>query len=85
MVKALTENGERFATFLAGLDEATLSSVVTFPPTPTGPSSRTRFEMLLGAKEHEMHHRAQLMLIQRLIGQVPELTRRRQAMMAANR
>jgi hypothetical protein len=29
-----------------------------------------------------MHHRAQLMLIQRLIGQVPELTRRRQAMMA---
>jgi len=86
VVKALTENGDRFATFVEGVDEATLASVVTFPPNPAGgPSSRTRFDMLLSAKEHEMHHRAQLMLIQRLIGQVPELTRRRQAMMAANR
>jgi len=83
VVKALTENGERFAKFLDGVDEATLASVVTFPPNPAaGPSSRTRFDMLLSAKEHEMHHRAQLMLVQRLIGQVPELTRRRQAMMA---
>jgi uncharacterized damage-inducible protein DinB len=39
--------------------------------------------MLLGPKEHEMHHRGQLMLIQRLLGQVPELTRRRQAFQAA--
>lgn len=87
VVKALTDNGDRFAKFLEGLDEATLSSSVTFPPNPSNPSgsSRTRFDMLLGAKEHEMHHRGQLMLIQRLIGQVPELTRRRQAMMAANR
>ena len=38
--------------------------------------------MLLGPKEHEMHHRGQLMLIQRLLGQVPELTRRRQAFRA---
>ena len=44
---------------------------------------KTRFEMLLGPKEHEMHHRGQLMLVQRLIGQVPPLTRQRQAMMAA--
>ncbi|HEX4566333.1 MAG TPA: DinB family protein [Vicinamibacterales bacterium] len=85
VIKALTENGDRFATFVEGVDEATLASVVTFPQSPAGPSSRTRFEMLLSAKEHEMHHRAQLMLIQRLIGQVPELTRRRQATMAANR
>ncbi len=83
VIKALTEHGDRFATFVEGLDEATLASVVTFPPNPSGgPTSRTRFEMLLSAKEHEMHHRAQLMLIQRLLGQVPELTRRRQAMMA---
>ena len=39
--------------------------------------------MLLGPKEHEMHHRGQLMLIQRILGQVPELTRRRAAAMAA--
>lgn len=85
VVKALTENGDKFARFLEGLDEATLGSSVTFPPNPNNPSmpsSRTRFDMVLSAKEHEMHHRAQLMLIQRLIGQVPELTRRRQAMMA---
>ena len=33
------------------------------------PPTKTRFEMLLGAKEHEMHHRAQLMTMQRMIGQ----------------
>ena len=52
--------------------------MVTFPPLQ--PATKSRFEMLLGPKEHEMHHRGQLMLVQRLIGQVPELTRRRQAM-----
>ena len=77
VVKALTENGEKFAAFLEGLDEATLAEQVQLPP-----GDKSRFEMLLGAKEHEMHHRGQLMLIQRLLGQVPELTRRRQAMMA---
>jgi uncharacterized damage-inducible protein DinB len=78
IVRALTENGEQFAAFVEGLDEATLASAVTFPP-PLQPSSKSRFELLLGPKEHEMHHRGQLMLIQRLLGQVPELTRRRQA------
>jgi uncharacterized damage-inducible protein DinB len=34
--------------------------------------------MLLGTKEHEMHHRAQLTVIERLLGVVPHLTRRRQ-------
>jgi uncharacterized damage-inducible protein DinB len=81
IVAALKDNGERFASFLEGLDEATLASVVTFPP-PVEPASKTRFEMLLGPKEHEMHHRGQLMMIQRMIGQVPPLTRRRQQMQA---
>jgi uncharacterized damage-inducible protein DinB len=81
IVKALTENGERFAAFVESLDEATLASTVTFPP-PIQPSTKSRFEMLLGPKEHEMHHRGQLMLIQRLLGQVPELTRRREAFRA---
>jgi uncharacterized damage-inducible protein DinB len=86
IVGALKDNGDRFASFLEGLDEATLSSTVTFPP-PVQPSSKSRFELLLGPKEHEMHHRAQLMLIQRLLGQVPHLTRARQQMQAqpANR
>src|SRR6516164_442063 len=37
----------------------------------------SRSEMLLGTKEHEMHHRAQLMVIERLLGIVPHLTRNR--------
>ena len=45
--------------------------------------SKTRFEMLLAVKEHEMHHRAQLFLIQRMIGIVPHLTRERQQRMQA--
>ena len=40
--------------------------------------SKSRFEMLQGVKEHEMHHRAQLFLIERMIGIVPHLTRARQ-------
>jgi uncharacterized damage-inducible protein DinB len=38
--------------------------------------------MLLGLKEHEMHHRGQLMLMQRMLGGVPHLTREMQARMA---
>ncbi len=54
---------------------------MSFPP-PIQPSQRTRFEMLLAVKEHEMHHRAQLMLIQRMLGIVPHLTRQREAFAA---
>jgi hypothetical protein len=39
--------------------------------------------MLLGTKEHEMHHRGQLMLIERTQGIVPHLTRQMQERMAA--
>jgi uncharacterized damage-inducible protein DinB len=81
IVRALRDEGERFAAFVEGLDEAALTSTVSFPP-PIQPSTKTRFEMLLGVKEHEMHHRGQLMLVQRLIGQVPHLTRAREQMRA---
>ena len=49
----------------------------------TEPATKTRFEMLLSAKEHEMHHRAQLMVVQRMLGQVPHLTRQMQERIAA--
>jgi uncharacterized damage-inducible protein DinB len=81
IVGALMANGDRFAKFLEGLEEATLESAVALPAA-AGAASKTRFEMLLSPKEHEMHHRGQLMLVQRLLGQVPHLTRQRQAMMA---
>ena len=82
IVDALKKNGEEFARFLEGLTEDRLSECVGFPP-PVQPSQKTRFEMLLGAKEHEMHHRAKLMVIQRLLGIVPHLTRAREQRQAA--
>ena len=77
IVDALNKNGEEFASFLERLDEQQLAERVSFPP-PVQPSSRTRFEMLLSAKEHEMHHRGKLMVVERLLGIVPHLTRARQ-------
>jgi uncharacterized damage-inducible protein DinB len=81
ILQALRDNGDRFADFLQGLTLEALAERVSFPP-PVKPESRTRFEMLLGAKEHEMHHRAQLMVYQRLLGIVPHLTRARQQMIS---
>jgi uncharacterized damage-inducible protein DinB len=52
------------------------------PPGAT-PAAKSRFEMILSVKEHEMHHRGQLMLIERLVGVVPHMTREMQARMAA--
>lgn len=78
ILAALRQQGDAFTAFLEGLDESTLADTVRFPP-PVKPEAKSRFEMLLGIKEHEMHHRGQLMLVQRLLGQVPHLTRARQA------
>jgi uncharacterized damage-inducible protein DinB len=77
IVEALKTNGDDFARFLDELTDEQLAEHVGFPA-PVQPSQKTRFEMLLGVKEHEMHHRAKLMLMQRLLGMVPHLTRRRQ-------
>ena len=45
--------------------------------------AKSRFEMILSVKEHEMHHRGQLMLIERILGIVPHMTRAAQARRAA--
>jgi uncharacterized damage-inducible protein DinB len=82
IVKALREDGDAFASFLESLDDQSLAEMVGFPP-PVQPSQKSRLEMLMGAKEHEMHHRAQLMLIQRMLGLVPHLTRAREQFAAA--
>jgi uncharacterized damage-inducible protein DinB len=81
VIAALRTDGEAFATFLAGFTEERLAEIVGFPP-PVQPATKSRFELLMGVKEHEMHHRAQLMLTQRLLGIVPHLTRQREAMAA---
>ena len=74
ILDALRTRGEAFAARLEAMTEAQLEEMVTVPSAP-----KSRFEMLLGVKEHEMHHRAQLMQLERMIGIVPHLTRARQA------
>jgi uncharacterized damage-inducible protein DinB len=75
IIELLRTEGERAAAWLQGLPESQLAEQVR----QRGGVSRSRFEMLLGTKEHEMHHRGQLMVIERLLGIVPHLTRERQA------
>ena len=82
IIALLTSEGDKFATFLEALPESFLGETVKMMPGAPGPATKSRFEMLLGAKEHEMHHRGQLMTIQRMIGQVPHLTRQMQERMA---
>src|SRR5687767_814444 len=77
IVDALRKKGEEFARFLESLTPEQLAERVSFPP-PIQPSTKSRFEMLLGVKEHEMHHRGKLMVVERLLGIVPHLTRARQ-------
>jgi uncharacterized damage-inducible protein DinB len=82
LIALLKSEGDAFTSYLESLNDSFLAEQVTLPPgAPT--ATKSRFEMLLSAKEHEMHHRAQLMLIQRMLGQVPHLTRVMQERMAA--
>jgi uncharacterized damage-inducible protein DinB len=69
----LRNEGEQFASWLDTLTPEFLAEAVT---EPDGKTAKTRLERILGAKEHEMHHRAQLMLIERQLGVVPHITRR---------
>ena len=68
----LREEGDKFAKWLETLTSEFLAEMI---PVADGSGTKSRFEQLLGAKEHEMHHRGQLMLIERQLGIVPHLTR----------
>jgi uncharacterized damage-inducible protein DinB len=78
----LKANGNEWATYLEGLSEDFLAERVEMMP-GSEPPSKSRFEMLISVKEHEMHHRGQLMLGQRMLGLVPHLTRRTEERLAA--
>jgi uncharacterized damage-inducible protein DinB len=82
IIELLRANGEIWAGWLESLDESFLSEAMQMPP-GANPPARTRFDMILSVKEHEMHHRGQLMVIERIIGIVPHLTRDMQARFAA--
>ena len=72
LIATLEEEGEKFASWLESLSHDFLFETYT---DTMGQNPKTRFENLLGAKEHEMHHRGQLMLIERMLGITPHLTR----------
>jgi uncharacterized damage-inducible protein DinB len=82
VVALLKESGDAWAKVLDGLSDEFLAEIVTMPAGST-PATKSRFEMVLSVKEHEMHHRGQIMLVQRMIGIVPHLTRQFQERMAA--
>jgi uncharacterized damage-inducible protein DinB len=81
-IELLHSSGEQWAGWLDGLKDSFLGESVEMPA-GMSPSSKSRFEMILSVKEHEMHHRAQLILMERMVGLVPHLTRQMQARMAS--
>ena len=82
LIVMLTENRDKWAQWVEGCSESFLAERVSMPA-GTQPASKSRFEMILSVKEHEMHHRGQLMLIERMLGIVPHITRAMQARMAS--
>src|SRR5579872_5510969 len=84
IVEMLRTEGEQYAREIEGLSEGFLGEQVTYPEGMM-PPVKSRFEMLIGPKEHEMHHRAQLMVMQRMIGQKPHLTRQMEERIASMR
>src|SRR5262249_24719009 len=61
VIELLTKRGEETALWLEGLSDDVLTESFN-QPTGTTPTTKSRFEMLLSMKEHEMHHRGQLMV-----------------------
>jgi uncharacterized protein (TIGR02453 family) len=59
IIAFLKSQGDTFASFLESLPESFLAEQVTMPP-GAPQARRNRFEMLMSAKEHEMHHRGRL-------------------------
>ncbi len=83
ILNLLRENGEKWANWLEGLSDEFLGERVQMRQGMV-PPNKSRFEMIISVKEHEMHHRGQLMLIERMIDVVPHLTREMQARLAAS-
>jgi len=84
IIDLLRKEGEKWAGWVEGVSDEFLGQKFNMPEGAT-PAYKGRLEMILSVKEHEMHHRGQLMLIERLLGIVPHLTREREARMAQSR
>lgn len=77
ILEALRSGGEQWASYVGSIPEAEQARLITFSESSV-PPAKSRFETLLSVKEHEMHHRAQLMVLERMLGIVPHLTRQMQ-------
>jgi len=84
VLELLRTEGERYANALEGVSEEFLGEGVEYPE-GMEPRVKSRFEMLIAPKEHEMHHRGQLMVVQRMLGITPHLTRQMEERIAAMR
>jgi uncharacterized damage-inducible protein DinB len=84
IIALLKEEGEKYAQAVESLSDDFIGQSIAMPPGGT-PPSRTRFDILAAVKEHEMHHRGQLMLIERMLGITPHLTRQAETRRAAMR
>ncbi|HUF11559.1 MAG TPA: DinB family protein [Longimicrobiales bacterium] len=70
ILELLRTEGDRSASWVEQLPEPFLAERVRLP----GGGSVSRFEMLVATKEHELQHRAQLTVMERMIGLVPRFT-----------
>jgi uncharacterized damage-inducible protein DinB len=70
IMEHLRVEGDRQARWLESHSDAFMAERVAFP----GGGSISRFEWFLATKEHELQHRAQLTVLQRLIGIAPRFT-----------
>lgn len=71
IIEMLRTEGDRWVRWIEQLPESFVSEQFRLPDG----RMVSRFELLLGTKEHELQHRAQLTVIQRLLGLVPHFTR----------
>jgi len=82
ILELLHTEGEKYAKVLEGASEAFLGEQVEYPE-GMEPRMKSRFEMLIASKEHEMHHRGQLTVVERILGITPHLTRQMEERIAA--
>jgi len=82
VIGLLKQRGDETVKWLESLSDDFLAEQFTQPVGP--PATKSRFEMIMSMKEHEMHHRGQLMLIERMLGITPHLTRQMQERFAAS-
>jgi uncharacterized damage-inducible protein DinB len=82
VLELLRAEGENYAKILEGASEAFLGELVEYPE-GMEPRVKSRFEMLTAPKEHEMHHRGQLMVVEQMLGITPHLTRHIEERIAA--